>query len=150
MLGAIFDSHWYWFSAGLLLLLLEVLIPGAFLIWIGLGAVGVGGFLFIFPEASLVWQLFALAFFVTAAVVTGIRWQKKAFKQPSGLNQGLEMFVGRNATITEVLSEGVGRIQLADSYYVVYCDQPLQVGQQVNVIAVRNNGLVVQATHSDF
>lgn len=144
MLDLLFDSPWYWFSAGLLLLLLEVLIPGAFLLWIGLGAAGVGVFLFIFPAASLVWQLLALAGCVFAAVLLGIAWQKKSQQQPSTLNQGLEMFVGRNAIITQVLTEGQGRVQLADSYFTVFCDQPLQVGQSVRVVAVKNNGLIVQ------
>ena len=74
-LHAVFDSYWYWFSAALLLLLLEVVIPGAFLMWIGLGAAGVGLFLLVFPQAALAWKLVALVVSVTVAVLVGVRRQ---------------------------------------------------------------------------
>lgn len=147
MLSAVFDSYWYWFSAALLLLLLEILIPGAFLMWIGFGAVGVGVFLFVFPQAALAWQLVALAVSVTLGVLLGLAWQKKNRQSTShGLNQGLETYIGRTAIVSQSFSHGQGRVRLDDSFFTAYSGEDIIVGQQVVVTAVTDNGLYVQFT----
>lgn len=145
ILSAIFDSYWYWLSAALLLLLLEVLIPGAFLMWIGLGAAGVGVFLFIFPAAALAWQLIALAVSVTAAVLLGVAWQKKSRHQnPHGLNQGLASYVGRHAKASQDFVQGQGRVRLDDSSFVAHSDEPITTQQAVRIIAVDAQGFKVE------
>lgn len=145
ILSAIFDSYWYWFSAALLLLLLEVLIPGAFLMWIGLGAAGVGVFLFIFPTISLVWQLLALAISVTVAVLFGAAWQKKSRQQnPHGLNQGLESYIGRYATVSDDFVQGQGRVRLDDSSFTAYGEGNIKAQAQVIILAVDDLGFKVQ------
>ncbi len=145
--SAIFDSYWYWFSAALLLLLLEILVPGAFLIWIGLGAAGVGVFLFVFPTASLAWQLMALAMSVTAAVLVGVAWQKKASRQqPQGINQGLDSYIGRHAVASQDFVQGQGRVRLDDSFFSAYSHQEISTNQHVLITATDDNGFKVQLT----
>lgn len=144
-LSAIFDSYWYWLSAALLLLLLEILIPGAFLMWIGFGAAGVGLFLLVFPTATLVWQLVALAMSVSGAVLIGIAWQKKSrHRNPHGLNQGLDSYLGRIAVVSQDFSQGQGRIRLDDSFFTAFSSQLLVAGQNVIVTVVDENGLHVK------
>lgn len=145
ILSAVFDSYWYWLSAALLLLLLEVLIPGAFLMWIGLGAAGVGLFLFIFPTTALAWQLVALAVSVTAAVLFGAAWQKKSRQQnPHSLNQGLRSYLGRHATASHDFEQGQGRVRLDDSSFAAYSDEIIKAQQTVLIIAVDEMGFKVQ------
>lgn len=144
-LSSIFDSYWYWLSAALLLLLLEILIPGAFLMWIGFGAMGVGLFLWVFPTATLVWQLIALAISVSGAVLIGVAWQKKSRQQyPHGLNQGLESYIGHIAVVSQEFIQGQGRIRLDDSFFTAFSSAQLIVGQKVVVTAVDNQGLQVE------
>lgn len=144
-LSAIFDSYWYWLSAALLLLLLEVLIPGAFLMWIGFGAAGVGLFLLVFPTATLVWQLVALAICVSGAVLIGVAWQKKSRRQhPHGLNQGLDSYLERIAVVSQDFAQGQGRIRLDDSFFTAYSSELLVTGQNVIVTAVDKQGLHVK------
>lgn len=143
--SAVFDSYWYWLSAALLLLLLEILIPGAFLMWIGLGAAGVGVFLFVFPGAALAWQLIALAISVTAAVLLGATWQKQSRqKNPHALNQGLESYVGRPAMASEDFVQGQGRIRLEDSSFSAYSDEVIKASQAVRIVAVDTMGFKVK------
>lgn len=145
IIDALFDSYWYWFSAALLLLVLEILIPGAFLMWIGLGAAGVGGFLLLFPTASFAWQLAALAVSVTAAVLLGMAWQKRTQRtQEHGLNLGLETYIGRTAVVSQDFVQGQGRIRLDDSFFSAYADQSIVAGQSVVVVGVGDLGLQVQ------
>lgn len=145
-ISAIFDSYWYWLSAALLLFILEIMAPGVFLMWIGLGAAGVGVFLLLFPEAPLALQLIALAFSVTAAVCLGMVWQKKNREtHHHGLNQGLESYIGRTAIVSQDFVSGQGRVRLDDSFFTALANQPLVTGQSVIVISVHETVLQVQA-----
>lgn len=147
ILSTVFDSYWYWFSAALLLLLLEVLIPGAFLMWIGFGAAGVGVFLLLFPTAALAWQLIALAVCVTASVLLGVAWQRKnRHHHVHGLNQGLDSYVGRSAKASQEFTQGRGRVRLDDSFFTAYStlDQQINAHDQVTIIAVDEKGFHVQ------
>lgn len=80
MLEWIFASYWYWFALALVLLALEIVLPGIFLLWLGLGTALVGAFLLAFPQATPEMQLLALAISITLAVAMGLKWQKKLLR----------------------------------------------------------------------
>lgn len=147
MLESIFDSYWYWFSLAALLLLLEIIVPGIFLIWLGMGAAFVGVFLVIFPQADLAWQLFALVVSISGAVALGLKWQKKILKtQPATLNLGLEGYIERTAVVSQEFNQGRGRVRIDDSSFpAISEDDPLEVGQAVSIIAIQDNRFVVAA-----
>ena len=146
MIHALFDSPWYWWSAALLLLLLEIILPGAFLMWIGLGTVVVGIFLWLFPTAPVILQLFVLAVSIVGAVLVGIRWSNtEKSSSRSKLNQGLDQLVGQEAVVSQGFEEGRGRVRVEDSFYAAYAQAPLEVGQRVLITGVNANGLQVQA-----
>lgn len=141
----IFDSYWYWFSLAVLLLVLEVLIPGIFLLWLGMGAALVGFFLLLFPQASLAWQLFVLALSIGVAVTLGLKWQKKLLKtQPSTLNLGLEGYLGRTATVSQSFHQGHGRVSIDGSSFPAVCqEEQLEEGQRVEVTGVQDSVFLV-------
>ncbi len=151
MLEWIFASHWYWLIAAAILLILEIIIPGIFLIWLGLGATLVGLFLLVVPEAGLAWQLFALALSTCIAVVAGLTWQKRlAQRQTNSLNQGLEGFIGRTARVSQPFHHGQGRIHLEDSTYMASSNSgALQADEPVRIVAVHNNTLLVEPVPTD-
>lgn len=145
MLELIFASHWYWLIAAAVLLILEIIIPGIFLIWLGLGAALVGLFLLVVPGADPAWQLLALAISICMAVAAGLKWQKKLVRQqPSELNQGLEGFIGRTAVVSQAFEHGHGRVRLEDSSYPASCQAQPAEGQPVRVVAVAGQTLVVE------
>lgn len=148
MLESIFDSYWYWFSLAALLLLLEIIVPGIFLLWLGIGAGFVGTFLLLFPQAGLAWQLFALIISISAAVALGLKWQKKILKtQPATLNLGLEGYLERTAVVSQTFSQGRGRVSIDDSSFPALCtaDYPLEIGQAVVIVAIDEASFVVAA-----
>ncbi|MDM7858393.1 NfeD family protein [Thiopseudomonas acetoxidans] len=148
MLESLFDSYWYWFSLATLLLLLEIIVPGIFLLWLGVGASFVGVFLLLFPQAGLAWQLFALIVSISAAVALGLKWQKRILKsQPTTLNLGLEGYLERTAVVSQAFSQGRGRVSIDDSSYPAICaeDCTLEVGQAVVIVATQETSFVVAA-----
>ena len=59
--------HWYWLICGVVMLLLEFIIPGLVICFFGVAALLVGGLIYFFPGVLLVWQL--LIFAVAGAVL---------------------------------------------------------------------------------
>lgn len=143
----IFDSHWYWLSAALLLFVLEVIVPGAFLMWIGLGAAMVGVFILFFPLAPLGVLLVVLAISVIMAVLLGIYFQKKRLSnQGATLVQGLNMYIGRQFMLSLAIEPNeLVRIRIDDTFFSATADSSLKAGQIVKVKQVQNNTLHLEA-----
>lgn len=145
MLEWVFESSWYWLIAAALLLLLEIVVPGIFLMWLGLGAAAVGLFLVVFPNAALAWQLIALVCCISAAVIAGLKWQKKIIaQQPQDINQGLAGYIGRTVLTSINFQHGRGRIRMDDSSFPAICEtaNPAE-GENVLITAVNDEGLIV-------
>ncbi len=139
---------WSWWVLGLVLLAAEILMPGVFLIWIGLAAIIVGALSLLFwNDPFRMWQTQILAFTVLAviAAVVGRRVMSRGEQSDQPLlNQRGESLVGRTATLTEPISEGRGRIRLDDTMWVV-SGPDLPVGAQVRVVESAGRELRVEA-----
>ena len=142
---------WNWMVLGFLLLTLEVIAPGVFLLWIGIAALIVGALsLALWDAAFWTWQL-QLAIFAVLSVVCALAGKriydqrKKPSDQPL-LNERGAQLIGRIATLTEPIRDGRGRIQLGDTVWRV-AGPDLPAGQTVRV--VRTSGtdldLIVEA-----
>src|SRR5215470_9591097 len=112
---------WSWWLVGLILLAAELILPGFFLVWIGLAGIIVGALSLLFWDSAFwVWQLQGLVFAATAVIVTLIGRHylynnSKATDEPF-LNQRSASLVGRTATLDQPITEGRGRIRLNDTY----------------------------------
>lgn len=139
---------WSWWVLGLLLLAAELLVPGVFLVWIGLAAIIVGALsLALWEQAFWAWQLQLLLFAVLAilAAVLGRRYvyRHRTTDEPF-LNQRGESLVGRTATLHEPITEGRGRIRLDDTWWTIM-GPDLPAGTRVRVIASNGRDLTVEA-----
>lgn len=129
---------WTWWVLGLVLLTAEIIMPGVFLIWIGLAAIVVGSISLVFWGDGLwTWQVQILTFAVLAVVfaIAGRRIMTRYGNETDEplLNQRGASLVGRTATLTEPISEGRGRIRVDDTLWVVG-GPDLPVGTQVRII----------------
>ncbi|MBX3566870.1 MAG: NfeD family protein [Rhizobiaceae bacterium] len=138
---------WNWMVIGLVLLAAEILVPGVFLLWIGIAALIVGAAsLALWGFAFWSWELQVVVFLALAlaSAVLGRRIMagREAESDQPLLNRRGEQLVGRTATLGEPIREGHGRIQLGDTLWrVTGPDMP--VGARVKVVAVRDLELVV-------
>ncbi|TWB60885.1 hypothetical protein FBZ98_101216 [Rhizobium sp. ERR 922] len=139
---------WSWWLAGLALLAAELVLPGFFLVWIGLAAIIVGALSLLFWEGSFwVWQVQGLVFAAMAVIVTllGRRYlynNNQVTDEPF-LNQRGASLVGRTATLDQPIAEGRGRIRLNDTYWTVN-GPDLPVGTRVKVVASNGRELTVE------
>lgn len=139
---------WSWWLLGLLLLAAELLLPGVFLVWIGIGAIATGILSLLLWESALwAWQIQFLVFaaLAVAATLLGRRLLSRAdlaTDEPL-LNQRGASLVGRTATLQEPIAEGRGRIRLDDTYWPVI-GPDLAVGTRVRVVSWNGRDLRVE------
>jgi membrane protein implicated in regulation of membrane protease activity len=97
---------WHWRIASVVLLGLEMVIPGAFFLWMGAAAGVTGAMLLIFPDPSWQTQFLIFAVLSVVAIVGWRAWRKKhppvATDHPP-LNQRTKQYVGRVITLDQAL-----------------------------------------------
>ncbi|RLQ88458.1 NfeD family protein [Notoacmeibacter ruber] len=142
---------WLWIIGGFVLLLLELLIPGVFLLWIGLAALATGAIALVAigPAADwLVWQTQLAIFLVLSAAftITGRRYAKGALEDKSAehLNRRGDALVGRTATLIEPIVNGYGRARIDDSSWRV-AGPDLPAGSTVRILDAAEGHLTVEA-----
>lgn len=141
---------WNWMVLGIILLVLEIVLPGVFLVWIGIASLIVGAIsIFAWESGFWTWQTQVLLFLVlsVASAFAGRRLagpRKDDSDQPL-LNRRGDQLIGRTATLAEPIRNGRGRIQLGDTFWRV-SGPDLPAGTQVRVTAVAETelGLVVE------
>lgn len=136
-------EFWHWLSFAAVLVILEVLLPGTFFLWIGVSAAIVGVVTWAVP--ALPWQIQALIFAGLSIVIvfayrTYLRKYPIESDEPT-LNRRGARFIGRVFTLDAPLVNGVGKVRADGSQWKV-AGSDLPAGTRVRVVAV--NGTVLQ------
>jgi len=134
---------WSWIILGVVLVGLELLAPGIFLLWLGLAAIVTG---LVDGALGLSWQASTLLFalFSVAAVVIGRLVTRPAVRQEAAtLNQRGEALVGQFFTLETPMTRGEGRIRVGDSSWRV-TGPDLPSGARVRVVRLDGTTLVVE------
>ncbi|MBB4102079.1 NfeD family protein [Allorhizobium borbori] len=139
---------WSWWVAGMVLLAAELVAPGVFLVWIGLGALTTGVLSLLFWDAGFwVWQVQSLVFAAFSVVFTLIGRKimrgRGADSDEPHLNQRVASLVGRTATLEEPIREGRGRIRLDDTWWPVN-GPDLPAGTRIRIAAGHGRDLTVE------
>ncbi len=135
---------WNWLVFGLLLMGLELMLPGVFLFWIGLAALLVGLLSFAISPS---WQLQLLLFAVFAASAVPL-WRRVA-RSNSGvsasnpfLNKRAAALVGRVFTLEKPIVDGSGTVRIDDTIWrVAGPDAP--AGSRVRIVQADGASLTV-------
>lgn len=111
---------WNWFILAALLLLLEAMVPGVFMLWFGLAAIVIG----VLASAMTVsWQVQLILFaVVSVAMVPAWRHFARKVETPNDspfLNRRAEGYVGRVFILETPIVGGVGAIRVDDTVWRV-------------------------------
>lgn len=144
-LTVIYDyPHWVFIALGGILLILELLGTSGYGLWSGIAAIVVGLIAWVVPLSwPILWILFAI-FTLVSAYLWWV-WLKKHGKDKSGkseINQPQQELIGIKTIVTEAIINGSGRVKIKDGTWSAKCNQDLEIGQSVEVIAV--DGLVLK------
>ncbi len=134
---------WSWWVLGLILLGLEVMLPGFFFLWFGVAAVliGISALLIDWP-----WQLQVVGFVVlsaaTALATRRFAGTKGAQSADPHLNLRTGRFTGQTFVLSEPIVAGRGRVRIDDTVWQVRGpDQP--AGARVTVTGAEGTVLIV-------
>ncbi len=144
-----FPAHYLWWVLALLLIAGEVLLPGYFMLWIGIAAAAMGVVLFVVPALGVLAQavLFALLAFVSCfAYWKWVRPQlaREAAPEAAGLNRRGVRMIGQRYVLSERIVNGRGKAHVGDGQWLVE-GPDLPVGTEVEVIGVEGTTLKVRA-----
>ena len=145
MIGLIpVDPHWAWLILAGVLGIAEILVPGIFLIWIGMAALvtGLVTLALGIPE-PLQFSLFAML--AVAAVFAGRRWFARNPIESSDplLNDRAARLVGETVTVVEAIEGGEGRVRVGDGVWPAKgADAPL--GTRLRVTGIDRGLLKVE------
>jgi membrane protein implicated in regulation of membrane protease activity len=140
-------ENWFWWALALLLLAAEALVPGVFLLWLGLAAGGTGVLKLLMPGMAPVAQWIAFSFLSLVSV--GVAWQirrrsaVKATDQPL-LNQRSAQLLGRVYPLDTAIVNGRGRLKIGDAYWHVE-GPDAAAGARVRIVGVHDMVLRVVA-----
>ncbi len=133
---------WAWIVLGLVLMALEIVVPGTFLLWFGLAALATGALTFV---VSMPWAGQIVVFAVLAAVAAYEARRRLAREEDSEdptLNTGAQRLVGNHYMLDEPIVGGRGRLRIGDGSWAV--DGPdLPAGTSVEIVAVEGTRLRV-------
>jgi membrane protein implicated in regulation of membrane protease activity len=133
ILGFIF-SAWGWLSIAAIAAGLEILVPGAYLMWLALAAFGTAVST-AFLNLSLDGQLGAFAIWIAVSLFAArrLKLDRTGRSDDPLLNQRGARQLGASATVTEAISGGRGRVKLGDSEWLAEGpDAP--VGARVRIV----------------
>ena len=135
---------WNWLIFGLVLMALELLAPGVFLLWLGLAALLVGLLSFVISRPGRRRLMFAA--FSLAAVPLWRRFAHQPLRSTDSpfLNRRTDALVGRVFTLEKPIMDGTGTVRIDDTIWRVGGpDAP--AGSRVKVVRADGASLTVEA-----
>ena len=136
---------WNWLIVGLVLMALELVAPGVFLLWLGLAALLVG---IVSLFTDWIWQVQVIAFaaFSLAAVPLWRRLvtQSSTNAQSMFLNCRSDALVGRVFTLDKPIMDGSGTVRVDDTIWRV-SGPDCPAGSKVKVVRADGASLMVEA-----
>ncbi|HTM28613.1 MAG TPA: NfeD family protein [Rhodanobacter sp.] len=142
------STHYLWWILALLLIAGELLLPGYFLLWIGLAAAAMGVVLWVDPTLGLLAQAILFGVLAFAFCVGYARWLRPRLeRRVSGgerLNRRAEQLIGQRYQLIEPIVNGRGKARVGDGQWLV-SGPDLPLGSTVEVVAVDGTTLQVRA-----
>ncbi len=138
-------AYWNWLLLGLVLIIAEILAPGIYLVWFGVGALAVGGILFLLPTVG--WQLQWLLFVMLSMGSIVVWWlydkNRSDSTQQTSLNRRGEQYIGREVTLDTPIVNRQGRVRVDDSSWKIE-GPDCPAGTRVRIVGV--DGIVLKVT----
>jgi membrane protein implicated in regulation of membrane protease activity len=140
---ALTAGFWLWWILAAILLVLELLLPGVFLVWIGLAAFATGLCVLLgdFPWQG---QVALFAVLSVLSVLLGRYWFGRSVADDTlNLNRRHQSYVGRRYRLDVPIVDGRGRLRIDDAYWqITGPDAP--AGAWVKVVRTDGLDLVVE------
>lgn len=138
------EPHWIWITLGLLLMALEMVVPGVFLLWFGVAAIVTGAIAFVF-DLGLPFQIVNFVFLSLIAAYSAKRFlrDRPIVSSDPLLNKRGGRLVGDTAVVTQAFDGGTGRVRHGDSEWLAR-GPDIAVGERVRIVGSDGSLLLVE------
>ena len=115
------NDHWVWMTLGLVLVGLEMMVPGVYLIWLAAAAI-ITGVLTLTLDLSLPVQLIDFVFLSLIVAFSAKRFLGERPIESSDplMNRRGARLVGETALVVQAIEHGSGRVRLGDSEWLAH------------------------------
>ncbi len=130
-------EFWHWLIAAVVMIIIEMVLPAAYFLWMGISAFVVGLLLYAIPGIPTLIQVITFGVLSVVSLYMYKRHQKMnpEEKDEPRLNRRGEQYIGRSFTLEEAIVNGVGKVKVDDSIWKVKgTDMP--AGMKVRVMSV--------------
>lgn len=137
---------WSWLILGAILLALEIMVPGIFMLWLGLAAMVTGLATLLFSvnvQAQLI--IFAITSVITVLIGRKLFAARNNDTDQPYLNQRRGQLIGKTFVVTSSIENGRGKVKIGDTVWTAE-GPDTQIGDRVRVIGVDGNRVLVERT----
>ena len=140
---------WHWVVLGLCLAMSELAVPAFFIIWFGIGAIGVGLALLAAPDLSIATQILIWA--GLSSVLVGVWFRYLRPRTVTAVGTSAASVAGEvGGLVTDISPETRGQVRfqkpiLGSDAWECYADAKIKAGERVRVIVVEGNFIKVEA-----
>ncbi len=135
----VITDFWQWWIIAVVLVILEILAPTFFALWMAIAAFLTGVALFLVPDMQWEYQVFLFAILSVISIVAWRYYYKKnpiATDEPL-LNRRGEQYVGRVITLKEPIVDGQGKVKVDDSTWKIEGEDCVE-GTKVKIVSLNN------------
>ena len=138
------EHYWIWLILGLLLALLEMLVPGVYLIWLAAAALVIAAITFV-SGPPLAIQVIAFVSLALVFAFSAKRWLRDRPIESSDplLNNRGGRLVGETALVTAAIESGSGRVRVGDSEWIAR-GPDVAAGERVRIAGSSGAELLVE------
>jgi inner membrane protein len=139
---------WHWMVLGLCLSMAELLVPAFFIVWFGIGALGVGVALLFAPDLSVPTQVLLWAALSTVLVAVWFRHFRP--RTMTSVGTSAASVAGEvGVLVTDITPEIRGQVRfqkpiLGSDAWECYAETSIKAGARVRIVAVEGNFIKVK------
>ena len=139
------SGPWAWLVAGLIMLALELVVPGGYLLWMGIAGIVTGLVTLLWTIGWPVqWLIFGMLSLISIAL--WVRWTRSrpAATDRPYLNRRADHLIGQEAVLEQPIAQGFGRVVLGDTVWRV-SGADMALGSRVRIVGSEGAVLKVEA-----
>ena len=138
------EAHWVWLTLGVVLAGLEMLVPGVYLVWLGIAAIATGvltGLL----HLSLPVQVIDFVFLSLIVAFSARRFLSDSPIRSADplMNRRVARMVGQTAVVVQAIEHGSGRVHFGDSEWIA-SGPDVALGERVRITGADGGTLLVE------
>ena len=137
-----FEIYWWWFIAGVMLVVAEFAVPGVFICFFGVGALLTGTAVWLFPSLPPAAQIALFAVLGVGVLAGCRRFMPQSFRGSKKIDDSdieNDDIAGAEAVVTEEIAPGApGKVEFRGSQWTARADRVIAVGERASIVRRKN------------